>query len=440
MAPRRQEGTLFAIGDTCYLKYRITELKSGTPQRVHKTIRLCEKSDVHTWWKKRGKWGFSSAVQDLRAEKMAELRKNIERAEPSKGTPSSDIRIVDLWEMPILPIRDANNEPIKGYLAYCEEIVPLKGQPRRKPSTVRGFKQIWKQHLKGHFGETMLKDYEPAMGNRFLRSLTSTQGKTTLKHIKALASSIFGYAVEEEIIKLNPWREVKIPKDAIESEATPHYTLEEAEDIISALVDHVDCQLVLALACFLGLRPGELAALKWEDFEIKKNSISDTVHIRRSVVRGVVGTPKTPESLASLPMPEQVMIPLGLWWMENDKPKEGWVFPSEKNTPVDLHNLVSRVIHPHVEGPTYKVNGVAQKCIRCGQVPKSSGREWKTLYAGRRCAATMIIERNNGNLAMGQAYLRHKSQITTATFYKKPITPEALRNGVKMLGAAASGK
>lgn len=29
MSPRRQEGTLFAIGDTCYLKYRITELKDG---------------------------------------------------------------------------------------------------------------------------------------------------------------------------------------------------------------------------------------------------------------------------------------------------------------------------------------------------------------------------------------------------------------------------
>ena len=95
------------------------------------------------------------------------------------------------------------------------------------------------------------------MGNRFLRTLTSTQGKSTLKHIKALGSALFGHAVEEEIIKLNPWREVKIPKDAVESEATKHYTLAEVEDIISALVDHVDCQLVMALACFLGLRPGK---------------------------------------------------------------------------------------------------------------------------------------------------------------------------------------
>jgi hypothetical protein len=91
MAPRRQEGTLFAIGDACYLKYRITELKDGTPQRVHKTIRLCKKSDVHTWWKEKGKWGFSSAIHDLRAEKMAELRTDIERAEPSDGKTTGDM-------------------------------------------------------------------------------------------------------------------------------------------------------------------------------------------------------------------------------------------------------------------------------------------------------------------------------------------------------------
>lgn len=40
----------------------------------------------------------------------------------------------------------------------------------------------------------------------------------------------------------------------------------------------------------------------------------------------------------------------------------------------------------------------------------------------------------------GQALLRHKSQITTATFYKKAVTPETLRAGIKMLEAAATGR
>lgn len=415
------DGSLYTIGDTCYLKYYIkSHVVDG--KREHKTVKLCKRSDVHNWWKKRGKWGYSSAVRELQRETMDKIKADVKAADAAvlaltqKATPG-EMRVVDFWE--------------QHYLPYIEAVVPLTGMPRRKSSTTRGFKQIWNQHLKGHFGEVTLKDYEPAMGKRFLRSLTGTQGKTTLKHIKALAGSIFGFAVDEEFIKVNPWHDVKIPDDAIESEATKYYTLPEVETIVSSLVDHVDCQLVLSLACFLGLRPGEIAALRWEDFDDESGDAGATVTIRRSVVRGVVGTPKTAESLATLPLPAQVIVPLELWRQKAEN-TEGYVFESKNGTPGDLHNMIARVIRPHVEGRT--------KCIPCDKTPKPSGVAWKSLYAGRRCAATAVIEANNGNLAIGQALLRHKSQITTATFYKKPVTPETLRNGMKNLELAAGGQ
>ena len=62
----------------------------------------------------------------------------------------------------------------------------------------------------------------------------------------------------------------------------------------------------------------------------------------------------------------------------------------------------------------------------------------KAIYAGRRGAGTAIVEATNGNLAIAQALLRHKNQMTTATFYKKAITPKALVAGVKLLEAAAN--
>jgi len=428
MSPRRQEGTLFAIGDTCYLKYRITELKDGTPVRVHKTVPLCEKSDKYTWWSKqkngRTRWGFSGAIHDLRDEKMAEVRAKMQ---VEYSADAEDMSVVNFWE--------------QRYLPYLEEVIQLTGQSRKKPSTVRGYTQIWTQHLKAHFGTMSLREYEPFTGTRFLQSLTSTQGKNTLKHIKALGCSIFKRALIEQRIKANPWHDVQMPDDAIESKSTEHYTLEEAEDIISALVDHVDCQLVLALSCFLGLRPGEIASLKWEDFD------SESVHIRRSVVRGNVGTPKTPESIASLPLIEQVRIPLELWRQKSSQKSsqesnqkssklsktEGYVFESRNGTPVDLHNLVSRVIIPHVNG--------SRKCVPCDRVPKKSGATWKGLYAGRRGACTAAIEATGGNYAVAQALLRHKTMTTTLNVYKKQITPDAFKAGMKLLEAAVnSGK
>jgi len=395
----RQSGYIYEAFGAWHVRFYQSEQIDGKLVRKQKSHRLCAKDRAHQ---------SKSSVKDLCIDFMRKVNH-------TNGTEQDDMRVVDFWK--------------DRYLPYCEEVIALKGQdprPRMRPSTVRGFKQIWNQHLEAHFGKLTLQEYEPRWGMRLLRSLTSKQGKTTLKHIKSLATALFSYAVTEEILKVNPWREVKVPKDAIEPKETEHYTLEEAENIISALVDHVDAQLVMALSCFLGLRPGELASLKWEDLD------KQWIHIRRNVVRGKVGAPKTQESIAPVPLINQVRVPLELWHQKSDNPKEGWVFPSEEDTPVDLHNLVARVIRPHVEGKG--------TCVRCKLIPEKSGVRWKGLYAGRRCAATAVIEATGGNYAVAQALLRHKKMDTTVRFYKKAITPQAFEDGMQQFALKAAAK
>jgi integrase len=366
---RHQTGHIYEASSAFYVRFY-----NGAKQASH---RLCEKNDKY----------YSrtcKAVKLLRDQFMTTVN-----TQPAHVC--ADMRIADFWE--------------QRYLPYCEAIRPVDGHPRKKFSTLYGYRQIWRQHLKPHFAEMTLQEYTPAMAKRLLHGLKDSQGKATLKHVRSLAAAIFKHAVNEEILTVNPWREIPIPDDAVESAATEHYTIEEAEDMISALVDRVDCQLILALSCFLGLRPGEIAALKWEDFD------REEVHIRRSVVRGKVGTPKTLEALADLPLIDRVRIPLELWRRRSGL-TEGWVFPSANNTPIDLHNIIARVIRPAIE---------------------VKGLRWKGLYAGRRGAGTAIIEITNGNGAVGQALLRHKNMSTTLAFYKKQISAGALRAGMKLL-------
>ena len=263
-------GTIYESSGSFYVRYSVgmTVSKNGKPRPIQKSHRLCEKNDKY----------YSSKAREVKLLRDAFMLTVNTRQAHAVG---EDMTIAAFWE--------------NRYLPYCKETLQLTGRPRKKPSTIRGYEQIWRQHLKSHFGNITLQEYEAHMGTQFLQSLTGTQGKATLKHIKALGGSIFKRAVIERRIKVSPWHDVQMPDDAVESAPTLHYTVEEAENIISALVDRVDCQLIMALACFLGLRPGEIAALKWEDFD------EENVHIRRSVVRGIVGTPKTKESIASLP-------------------------------------------------------------------------------------------------------------------------------------------
>ena len=141
-----------------------------------------------------------------------------------------------------------------------------------------------------------LREYRTHVGSKFLTELAKTLCRTTVQHVRSLASGIFSHAVNLGVIEANPWHDVKILGRTREPGDTAHYTLEEAENIISALIDHPDCQAVMALACFVGLRPGEIQGLQWSDIE------ENWIHIRRSIVRGKEGALKTTGSLASLPI------------------------------------------------------------------------------------------------------------------------------------------
>ena len=391
---RIQEGYVYEASKTFYVRYytgRTVTNKKGVQVPEQKSERLCEKSDKYYSRK-------AKSVQLLVRDFMNKV--NQEQCSQRAVNHAVDMSIAAFWE--------------QRYLPYNEEILPITGLPRKKLSTMRGYKQIWNQHLKAHFGTMTLQEYEPRMGTRFLDGLTGTQNKNTLRHIKALGCSIFKRAVHEERIKTNPWHDVQMPCDAVDGDRTLHYTIEETENIISALVDHVECQLIVALACFQALRPGEIEGLRWEDFDTK------LIHIRRSVVRGKAGTPKTEESIASIPLLDAVRVPLELWRQKSGNKTEGWLFPTEADTPTAMNNFVNRIIKPTLK---------AKKIV------------WKKggLYCGRRGACTAVIEATGGNYAVAQALLRHKRMTTTLDIYKKSITPDAFEAGMKQFQKSLKG-
>ena len=92
--------------------------------------------------------------------------------------------------------------------------------------------------------------------------------------------------------------------------------------------------------------------------------------------------------------------------------------------------MIARVIMPHLEGN--------RKCVLCKEVPSVTKEvKWKGLYAGRRSAATNVIEQTGGDFAVAQQLLRHKSATTTLTFYKKLMTPQTFQERMERAFPAA---
>ena len=390
---RHQRGYIFEASGAFHVRYYLTEIVEGKPKKKQRSHRLCDK-DRSTGHGSPSAMAVRSLCEDF--------MRTVNEREKTPQRVAQDLMVVDFWE--------------RVYMPYCQK--EWKGTGMRA-STVKGYEQIWNQHLKDHFGTHTLQAYSADNARKFLSSLKTKQGKNTLKHIRALASAMFSEAVERGLRNDNPWH-VKLPKDCKESKATKHYTMEEAENLISTLVDHVDAQLVLALSCFLGLGPAEIAGLQWGDVD------KDWIHIRRNKPsHGKVGPPKTAERMASVPIIDHVRVPLELWRAKCDSPRgENWLI-------ADLPNMLNRVILPHVKGE--------KECVRCGKVPQASNIEWKGMYAGRRGAITAIIEATNGNYAVAQGIARHKSMTTTLNVYKKQITKQGLLAGMAQFQKSLNG-
>jgi integrase len=389
----RGRGHVYFRHGAWFLQFYQPENRDGVVVRVRKSVKLHDKDREHNS-------ATCKAVKALRDKELAKVS-------TIPTITAEDMRVVDYWD--------------QRFIKYCEEELktgPRTGQTRLKPSTIRGYKQVYKQHLKDHFATVTVQKYQPSMGVRLLDSLTAKQGYHVLKHIRAVGSAIFKRAVKEQIISVNPWSAVEMPDDAMEPGKTQHYTREESEDLVSALVDHVDAQLVLSLACFLALGPAEIQGLQWGDVD------RDWLHIRRNVVLGKEGTTKTIERSASLPLLDEVRVPLELWRKASKHTADGdWIIP-------DVHNLIGRIIKPHVLGEKNKAK--EKRCTRCEVVPKTSGVQWRGMYSARRGAITHAIN-VSGNIALGQRLARHASSATTSAFYHKAMPDSMFLDGMKKL-------
>lgn len=385
----RGRGHVYERLGAWYLQFYQTENRDGVLVKARKTVFLHDKDREHN----------SASCRAVKALRDKELTK----VSTAPAVTTDDIRVVEYWKTRFLP--------------YCEEEMktgPRTGQTRLKPSTMRGYKQVYNQHLKPHFGTLTLRQYQPRMGSKLLHSLTAKQGYHVLKYIKAVGSAIFNLAVfPDEIITVNPWTSVRMP-DAAKPQ-TFAYTREQSEDLVTALVEHVDAQLVLSLACFLGLGPAEIRGLQWGDVD------RDWLHIRRNVVLGKEGTTKTIDRASSLPLLDEVRVPLELWRKQCKQTGDG-----DRIIP-DLHNLINRVIKPHVMGEKY-----GKECTRCKIVPKASAVEWRGMYSARRGAITHAIN-VSGNIALGQRLARHASSATTSAFYHKIMPDSMFLDGMKKL-------
>jgi integrase len=252
---------------------------------------------------------------------------------------------------------------------------------KRKPSTVKFYKDAFNNHLKEKVGDIRLRDFTTAHAQSLLDGIMLSH--QSLLRIKTAMSAAFTIARQKDFSRTaNPI--VGTKAEGSRCKFKPHaYTLAEITEILAVLPE--PARGVVAVAAFTGLRHREIRGLRREDYD------GEALDVQRSIWRTHVGDTKTDESAGKVPVIpflQSVLLEHG-----NRVGRNGYIFAGEKKRfALTLDNLTGRIIRPAV------------------------GDKWKGWHAFRRGLSTNLYELGVQPKII-QAILRHSHVETTNRHY-----------------------
>lgn len=198
-------------------------------------------------------------------------------------------------------------------------------------------------HICGELGDRQLESFTPTGLQAFLEGKAVTSGFSIVDHLRWDLTSIFDLAVAEKVLTSNPAKALYTPPTAKKG-SRPMMTAVDVETALGAVEFREE--VILNLAIFSGLRPGELLAL----MRGKVAQDGRSVEIVRRVYRGKIGSPKNGES-RTVAVPPRSAALLVRWLKEAVDPEPtALVFTSEnRETPLWRDNLLRRYIRPALE-------------------------------------------------------------------------------------------
>jgi integrase len=389
MRNRKQHGQIIRIGDRWYVRYWERRTVGGNVERKRVTRQL---GPIAT----RGKRPPTDIVDEAERH-MATV---------NSGTIPAE-RIVTVGD-------------------FVERVyLPWIGEHKR-PSTTKGYRDIWEDHLKPLAAQVWLRDTRTYHVQGWLNQIgAGNLSRNTLKHVKSVVSGIFTLAKQQDYFQgENPARDTAINPKATEPQETYAYSLDEIKSILALLPE--PAATAFAVAAFMGLRHGEIQGLLWENYR------DGEMYVSRSIWNGRASDPKTRKGRAPVPVIRQLAQRLEMHRLRCGNPQSGPIFTNALGKPLALGSVVNRVILPALN-----------RCEVCRKAESDHHRanheykrdtslpEWHGWHAARRGLGSNLYRLGVPDIVI-QRILRHANVSTTATYYIKTAADD-VRNAMTML-------
>lgn len=394
MRPRHQTGQIRRRGSNWILRYYEDRLENGKVARV-RTTKVLAPYEQYPY--------RESDEARLRRELESQIRALLDPVNRNGGnTAEGTLTLGEFIEQRYFPRLNQRLQMPAGNELHIE------------PSTVKGYKDIWKVHVQQKpVARIQLRHFTAKNGQDFLESLPQTLSHQTHLRIKNFLRGVFTWVIASEAYQgSNPMGGTKAGgqtkrvgklterQKKIQASNEHAYTLEEVAEMLDKLPE--PARTVCAVAAFTGLTRSELRGLKWSDYD------GETIMVQRKIWNDYIGAPKTEAREAGVFVIPLVRKILAKYKKDFPPGEEDWIFRGEKFLrPLDLDNLSRREIPQYINGA------------------------WFGWHAFRRGLGTRLNEAGVDDKDI-QSILRHADVSTTQAFYILP-NRERAEAGLKKL-------
>ena len=254
------------------------------------------------------------------------------KSEMDKGEAKAKLREIIARET-----KDVAPAPVNVTLRWFYEnrFLPQKEQQWKITSRPKT-KRFIENYLLKRFGDTLLGDLGKFTLQTYLNEMAPRFSKSVLSKIRVYFNSILNEAVELEMLPKNPAGKLAVPKSEKRS-ATKHLTPEQIPQILFHLSDRD--RLIVRMFLVLGLRPGEMFALRWNDKQ------GNSLRIDSSITDGMEVETKTEGSDSFVWLPASIDTELEFWrGAVTNAATEAFIFPSSRGTAINTNNFLFRVL------------------------------------------------------------------------------------------------
>jgi integrase len=151
--------------------------------------------------------------------------------------------------------------------------------PRLRPSTLSSYRETLRLHVLPTLGRTNLRSLTPTHVRTLLANKAADGlGARSVQIIHSTLRSMLSEAMREELIERNVVTVVRPP--SVERVEVQPWSTEEASRFLAASADH-RLHALFAVGVALGLRKGELLALRWDDVDLE----GGVLNVRQNVQR-----------------------------------------------------------------------------------------------------------------------------------------------------------